>query len=823
MSSIRLFGAEWHVGPEDFFLPACYASCINVPLLVVTALAYSALLDEPSCSSADDHSLEVYKLGSMVLYAIATVVDCLVMERSSKTRLFHHNPLLSALLYVRMAVMAALAVFCVLGSAWYAQLDDGCLDRNPRLRSMYLAILGCSWVSVTSTLCWVCIFYKSTSSASGSGEVDHQRREESWAWRLRCLSWMTCSPNRNGDMFTTIARHLATIFAAKGLVASDVFVGLMLVKAMQVGETRAGKKRFYVTDPDALAEYHRSKNAPPPVKGSKIAENDGDAAFMAMHTDLDADDEKSARDVRIDIPAPSPALSDASFSTPQSLSADDPIARLASQGIQPELPEAHWIRIESARYYSRFALGSYGWPLFTLMDPCACLTGRLCGCCMNFPNGPHQSANGVPCCSCNIKAFVLRSKIDEDDLLYANLHNEFGSVVYYVAHDRVRKALVIAIRGTMSLEDALTDLDAGVTALDDDGYAGHHTHAGILRAVRELRADLKRRRILETFFEQHPGHQLVITGHSLGAGASAILALLLSKDYPDLHCYAFAPPLVFDRGLATKPELKRLITSVVYNKDLVPRLSVHAINVLQKQIEVAFMRNQSATKYEIMARSHRREYSHMVTLDDEKIDREDAINASKIAQRLPISSKSKGDSRNHMQYDSVLDTTPRKSEEEAAAEAHAAQTHTDESDEKATTTTTTEQRQRRNVHGDARQTNAFRRLASLGDQRRRRLTIRAPERQEDWHQLHTPGMIYHIVRHRDALPHGRSSSLCCSSRAEQITVYPAAESAFNEIMVDSSMGLDHMPDVYFRRLHELRIPRAVDEGQQHLHHQSQLN
>jgi len=39
-------------------------------------------------------------------------------------------------------------------------------------------------------------------------------------------------------------------------------------------------------------------------------------------------------------------------------------------------------------------------------------------------------------------------------------------------------------------------------------------------------------------------YQLVITGHSLGAGVAAILALLMRDDskYCGLQCFAFSPP-----------------------------------------------------------------------------------------------------------------------------------------------------------------------------------------------------------------------------------------------------------------------------------------
>jgi len=37
-------------------------------------------------------------------------------------------------------------------------------------------------------------------------------------------------------------------------------------------------------------------------------------------------------------------------------------------------------------------------------------------------------------------------------------------------------------------------------------------------------------------------YELVLVGHSLGAGAAAILAIMLQQEYEDLHCYAYSPP-----------------------------------------------------------------------------------------------------------------------------------------------------------------------------------------------------------------------------------------------------------------------------------------
>ena len=78
---------------------------------------------------------------------------------------------------------------------------------------------------------------------------------------------------------------------------------------------------------------------------------------------------------------------------------------------------------------------------------------------------------------------------------------------------------------------------------------------------------------------------LVLVGHSLGAGTASILAMLLRPQYPDLHCYAFAPP-----GLLSLPAAifsRSFITSVVLGKDVVPRLGLYQMKFMQQDILAA--------------------------------------------------------------------------------------------------------------------------------------------------------------------------------------------------------------------------------------------
>lgn len=62
--------------------------------------------------------------------------------------------------------------------------------------------------------------------------------------------------------------------------------------------------------------------------------------------------------------------------------------------------------------------------------------------------------------------------------------------------------------------------------------------------AKQILDKLEATKVLDKTMEQYPDYQLVITGHSLGAGVASVLAVLLKPKpkYNNLVCYAFSPP-----------------------------------------------------------------------------------------------------------------------------------------------------------------------------------------------------------------------------------------------------------------------------------------
>ncbi|CAL7951516.1 unnamed protein product [Xylocopa violacea] len=252
-----------------------------------------------------------------------------------------------------------------------------------------------------------------------------------------------------------------------------------------------------------------------------------------------------------------------------------------------------------AIHYMHFALAAYGWPLFLITHStglCQLCTRLRCGC---FPCGGHEDGATVVednCCQCNYVALRKMIDVAEVEIIYATFHVDVGETPFFVALDYTKKKVVVSIRGTLSMKDVLTDLNAEGEVLPlsppKDDWLGHK---GMVQAAEYIRKKLLEEEIISRALAKDTSrgtHQfgLVLVGHSLGAGTAAILAILLKQDYPDLVCFSFAPP----GGLLSMPAQQysqEFITSVVVGKDVVPRIGLRQMESLRADLINAIKRS----------------------------------------------------------------------------------------------------------------------------------------------------------------------------------------------------------------------------------------
>lgn len=143
----------------------------------------------------------------------------------------------------------------------------------------------------------------------------------------------------------------------------------------------------------------------------------------------------------------------------------------------------HWMDINTASQFIKYAVATYSWKYYLYMHNmrgfcdicCICspsdgtdgAEASCCSCCTCFKRksvvtdapDPDELAQSVRKCTVhgdnktkrNLRAFKFLSKTEECDIVYANFTNELFLSPFVVLIDHHKKAVVITIRGTLSM------------------------------------------------------------------------------------------------------------------------------------------------------------------------------------------------------------------------------------------------------------------------------------------------------------------------------------------------------------------------------------
>jgi sn1-specific diacylglycerol lipase len=533
------------------------------------------------------------------------------------------------ILGIMQFILAIIGLFAINSRSLIPCVND--LAKTQKYDLILLSIVVISQLLDISSLVCCCYSFSANKEGEGSFEDEHYMAT---VWEGRCKSVMKSIQILSCNLFggnniemdlNTVARVLTNFFHHDGfldVVPSDVVAGIILVRI----EQRARKAH----STDFIFESSNSRT--PYLTSLTLSCMQASQIFDIEET---REDEKQI----------SRHSSSINFQS---------IYSVTHRKQLDKWNQTDRDVVESSAKYSIYMIAIYTHLLAMYMQPCTgtcclcyakirdsynadasnynCLKCELCkssrdSSCRSystFSSSPYsRTIKGDNICGANHAGLSHLTKQTRSELVYASFENDTIAKPFAILLNHDQKSIVITIRGSMSLEDCITDAIADPVEMRAAGvrwgFEGRerYAHGGILSAALHIREEIEDSHVLEKLFDSpsysydtcfvdtenpidnssvtrnpldrnpptqtYAHYKLVIVGHSLGAGIAAILSLAMRAKYPNLHCYGYGMPAsVFD--WKTAQECSEYVTSVVLDTDLVTRMSTHSMNKLREEV-----------------------------------------------------------------------------------------------------------------------------------------------------------------------------------------------------------------------------------------------
>ncbi|XP_021709577.1 sn1-specific diacylglycerol lipase beta [Aedes aegypti] len=524
MPALRLFGRKWLAASDDLVFPCVFEIVFRIVWLglisCVTSTYWSVTAE---CDEQAGLAVRIYLVGTLALISINIVLLVLLVNRSAQGSIteVQKRRWVAPLLVVKILLILPETGLNVFGTMWAFCGTIECKSEDKITRTVIEAIVLFNWVVFALIIFGLAIVFDPLGSAKYKNGRDS---------------------NDNGPTESAIHRKVSKLWFRRFRWA------FCCLRKDEFGH-------------EAFTQVASLLSAL--FRGTDLVPSD----IMAGCVLLRVRQKRETREMR----------------RIRMLNDDGP--RYSTDITRVFATSPAWMTIKNARHFLRFALAAYGWPMVCYMH---CCTGpyRLVPkmtCCACFRRKP-QIIIDDNCCLCHVSGVRYTSRIRSEDVLHASFKNHVFELPFCVLADHSTKSIVISIRGSLSMRDVFTDLVANAERFDAPGMPPDSSaHRGMVAGVDCLLKRLREGNMLERIFNTYPEYTLVLTGHSLGAGVSILLAAKLRSRFPDLRVYAFATPA----GLLSR-EAARYTESYAFTigvgDDFVMRLGVDSIENLRTSV-----------------------------------------------------------------------------------------------------------------------------------------------------------------------------------------------------------------------------------------------
>jgi hypothetical protein len=521
MPALSLFGHKTCLAGDDLFLSSVFFICMRLLQLAVLIplTLFEARVNQRDYSACPDDVVAIdnaYPIFiSYISMSYPLFVAGLTLEvgigraalkgtptqpelRRNVQRLCHVKLVFQTMLRIIVITLGLLSVVilkrycnCVPDNEELVDLLQTECDTLDTYRTYFMILVSTHIIEAVSTAVLIVYFLcKCTPNAPQLASA-----ETKWSICCHCcmstfaLATCCCLGGRQAGDFSDIATVLADYFDDEGtldVVPSDIIVALLMLMRVQTEQRDACVQHVL-----EQAKEHQQEDANVDLQddesgnGSSEDEDDHEAIQVAL-----AELNQTTRQRRLN--------ESVVFRMDRSDNTGRVYFRpLARKVLSKTSPDDRMAIAEGARFM-RYARAMYSWKMDVIEKPVLSCGSFGLQFLSSLRMKRHQNVCGDNWFGMNEKSLQSFANLDAEQIVYASFTEGLSKIPFCVVIDNEWKSVVISIRGTLSLEDAVTDVSLSPISLEESGdrcgFDGRlcYAHRGMLTTCEWVYNELER-------------------------------------------------------------------------------------------------------------------------------------------------------------------------------------------------------------------------------------------------------------------------------------------------------------------------------------------